>query len=229
VKNEKLWFILESNKVQGPYQVQEVEGIIGSMQSPLIWGRGLSEWVPPPRWRDALKNPALTIQEDPDPRWRYRFEDQESGLMTYAEMVNQLRNLGDHSTVYLWNEQQPQWKEIFHFSNVIEELEITRRVHPRVPIMGDLHCELPEGKRTIKVISISEGGIGVSGAESLNLGQKFKAVMESANLFAKIPCTCEVVYVGDAGYAGLRFANLPMEARSALIEYITKFDELPKP
>jgi hypothetical protein len=148
--------------------------------------------------------------------------------MTYAELVQQLRRDIDYSTVFLWNEKQPQWREIFHFSNIVEDLEITRRVHPRVPIMGDLHCDLPEGRATIKVISVSEGGLGVSGAQNLTMGQKFKAVLQSGNLFASINCICEVVYIGEAGYAGIRFSNLPMEGRSALVEYINKFEELPK-
>lgn len=228
MKTEKVWFVLDSDKVQGPYQEQEVEGMVDKMQSPLIWGRGLSEWMPPTRWREALKNPAMAVQIDPEPRWKFRFEDQESPLMTFEELLQNLRRDIDFSTVYLWNEKAPQWREVFHFQNVVEELEITRRVHPRVPIMGDLHCELPEGRTTVKVISVSEGGIGVSGAVGLVLGQKFKATLQSSNLLAPINCTCEVMYVGEAGYAGIRFASLPMEARSALVEYINRFEEMPK-
>ena len=42
-------------------------------------------------------------------------------------------------------------------------------------------------------------------------------------LFVTINTTCEVVYVGNDGYAGLRFVGLPEEFKSSIIEYVRKF------
>jgi hypothetical protein len=226
MNNSKRWFIMQENQVQGPYQEQEIEGLISQLQNPLIWGRGLTEWVPPLKWREALKNPALIIQEEAEPMWKYRIEDREHGPMKFQEMLTQLKKELDHSNILLWNEEKPEWRDIFTVQKVADELGVSRRAHPRVPIMGNLQCEMPDGPVTLKVISISEGGVGVSGTNNLTIGQKFKAVLSSANLFVTVNCTCEVVYVGSEGYAGIRFSNLPIEAKSAVIEYINKFKDL---
>lgn len=226
MKDVKRWFILQNNQVQGPYHETEIESLAGQFDSPLIWGRGLSEWVPPQKWKEALNNPSLMGPIEQDPKWKYRLEDKEFGPMPYIEMIQQLKKESDLTTLELWSEQIPDWREVYSVQKVADELGITRRSHPRVPIMGNLQCEMPEGSVAIKVISISEGGIGVSGAPPLTIGQKFKAVMSSPNLFVTINCMCEVVYIGTEGYAGIRFINLPIEAKSAVIEYINKFKDI---
>jgi hypothetical protein len=226
MKDGKRWFILQQNQVQGPFIEEEIEGLVTKMDSPLIWGRGLQEWLPPIKWREALKTISLVPQSEVEPRWKYRADNQEFGPMSYNQMIGALREMPDHNAVKVWNDSQQEWQDVYSNQKVTDELGLTRRNHPRVPIMGNLQIESAEGTKTIKVISISEGGCGVSGANDIIIGQKFKGVLTSPNLFVKINCNCEVVYVGSEGFAGIRFVNLPIEGKGAIIEYINKFKDL---
>ncbi|MNT95603.1 hypothetical protein D3C72_2375100 [compost metagenome] len=73
------------------------------------------------------------------------------------------------------------------------------------------------------MISISEGGLGVTEVRNLQIGDRFTGNLNSPNLYMQINAICDVVYLGNDGYAGLRFANLPIEAKSSIIEYVNKF------
>jgi hypothetical protein len=226
---DRRWFLLDINQVNGPFSVPEIEGMLQSVANPLIWGRGLSEWISPMLWREALKDPnfsnPVTAQE---PRWKYRSGDREFGPVSYSELIQALKKELDYTGITVWNETTNEWAEIYLVPKVSDELGVSRRVHPRVPIMGTLQCDLPQGSTSVKVISISEGGVGVSSAANFKIGDKFKATLASPNLFISINCIIEVMYVGTEGYCGLRFVNLPMEAKSAVIEYVNKFKELEK-
>ena len=143
--------------------------------------------------------------------------------MTLEELVEQLKDYTDLSPVRIWTEGFEDWKEVYQVQKVVDELGISRRTHPRVPIMGSLKCEATAGPMNARLISISEGGVGVNNAVGLQIGEKFEATLTSPNLLTQINAAMEVVYVGTNGYAGLRFLKIPSEARAALIDYVKKF------
>ena len=223
------WFVLENNQVNGPYQTDEVEALVPNAKNPLIWGRGLSEWLPTHDWREALKDPSLnTTVTATDPLWRYRKEGLEFGPMAFSTMMEALKSQDDFSDIVVCNETQNEWQELYLVAKICDELGVSRRVHPRVPIMGAITCETPRGIANAKVISISEGGLGTSDAGAFKIGEKYKATLTSSNLYASLNCQVEVMYVGTEGYAGLRFLNLAAESKSAIITYINKFKDLRK-
>lgn len=223
------WFVLENNQVNGPYQTAEVEALMPNAKSPLIWGRGLSEWLPPQEWLQVLKDPSINTQVSTDqPEWHYRHEGKEYGPMTFRAMMDVLKTHSDFENFVVYNEVHKEWQELYLVGKICDELGISRRVHPRVPIMASLVCETPRGAVTIKIISISEGGLGASEASQLKVGEKYKATLTSSNLYTSLNCMIEVMYLGAEGYAGLRFLNLPAESRSTIITYINKFKDLRK-
>lgn len=221
--NLKIWFILNEGQVTGPYLPEEVDSKIGNMPEAQIWGRGHTEWMSPGKWRQTLKDftPAKA-DVDSQPLWRIRIDNSEKEPMKYSDLVAYLKNIKDFSSVDL-NFQNSGWKEIFSFQKVVDDLEISRRSHPRVPIVGTLVCETTKGDLSCRVISISEGGLGINDAQTLQIGERFPAILTSPNLYVTVNSTCEVVYVGADGYAGLRFVGLPEEFKSSIIEYVNKF------
>lgn len=226
----KKWFIMSRGQIQGPYDPNEVESLLSAMHEPLVWGRGLSEWMAPVDWRQNMhaKGAALT---EPAPgeeaQWKYRLRGAEHGPVTYADLLAALRKVDDYAQVDIAGEGFSGWKEIYALQKIVDELGITRRAHPRVPIMGNLITEDSKGgKLTFRVVTISEGGLGLNAAIPFPIGHKFRGVLQSSNLFADIHCTCEVVYLGEDGYTGLRFTHLPSEAEAAVIEYVNKFKDL---
>lgn len=222
----KTWFLLTEGQVKGPYEQSEIETLLASAKEPQVWGRGMSEWLPPSKWRQNLKSlsnapsPNATVSQE---FWHVRVEGKEKAPLSYSDLISYLKTLTDFSSVDIRPDTNSPWKEVYAVPRVVEELGISRRSHPRVPIVGTLACIGPQGEFTGRVISISEGGLGINDANNLQIGERFKATLTSPNLFVTINTTCEVVYVGNDGYAGLRFIGLPAEFKSSIIEYVNKF------
>ncbi|HPI41180.1 MAG TPA: PilZ domain-containing protein, partial [Pseudobdellovibrionaceae bacterium] len=156
--------------------------------------------------------------------WRARVEGKESDLLKYDELIDYLKSLKDLNNIEVWMDAQKKWKDLFAVNRIVDTLGVSRRSHPRVPIIGNLHCESPaKGNFDVKVITISEGGTGVVEAKSVRIGDRFKGTLDSPNLFSKIVSQFEVLYVGKDGYAGLKFVGLPLEFKTQIIEYVNKF------
>jgi PilZ domain-containing protein/uncharacterized protein DUF4339 len=228
--DQKRWFLLLEGQVTGPYADQEIENRIDKDKDPLIWGRGQSEWLPPDKWRLALK--ALlaqqALEQQNSRQWKMQVDGKQLTPMSLEELVEHLKDYTDLSPVRVWTEGFDDWKEIFQVRKIMDELGLSRRNHPRVPIMGSLKATTGNGELNAKIISISEGGVGVNSAQGLQIGEQFPANLSSPNLFLTINCNIEVVYVSADGYAGMRFLGLPSEARSAIIEYVKKFQQVAK-
>nr|BFD62996.1 hypothetical protein BdHM001_16770 [Bdellovibrio sp. HM001] len=223
--NPKIWFILTEGQVTGPFDHAEIESRLSTAPEAQIWGRGQSEWMTPSKWRQSLKEQSqiTTASNEPPGLWKIRIEGKEQPPMKYSDLIATLKKLRDYSAVDICTDNSKVWKEIYSIPRIVDDLGISRRSHPRVPMIGTLACESPKGEFSCRVISISEGGLGVNDAQNLQIGERFKGTLTSPNLFVTINTTCEVVYVGNDGYAGLRFVGLPEEFKSSIIEYVRKF------
>lgn len=223
--NPKNWFVLTEGQVSGPYDIQEVESRVASVKEAQVWGRGQSEWMTPIKWRQSLKDSSqVTVAaNEPEGLWKVRVEGKDRPPMKYSALISFLKGMTDYSAVDVCSDNSNVWKEIYSIPRIVDDLGISRRSHPRVPMVGTLACESPKGEFSCRVISISEGGLGVNDAQNLQIGERFKGTLTSPNLFVTINTTCEVVYVGNDGYAGLRFVGLPEEFKSSIIEYVRKF------
>jgi hypothetical protein len=225
----KIWFILSEGQTTGPFEPDEVEKNLASSKEPQIWGRGHSEWMPPARWRQTLKDAghalpkAVATPDKPQGLWRVRIHGEEKQPLRYEELVGYLKQFPDLSSIDVFPEAGDKWKEVYEIPRLVEELGISRRSHPRVPIVGTLVFEIPQGESTCRVISISEGGIGINDAQGMQIGNRFQGTLTSPNLYVTITSMFEAVYIGADGYAGLRFIDLPDEFKSSVIEYVNKF------
>lgn len=226
----KKWFLMNAGAIEGPYSPEEVDEKAPSAFEPLVWGRGLPEWLPPAEWRAALKSLGATLTEQIDPTlgaWRYKTRDGlESPVMTYAQVLQALISMRDHKGVFIQSPDSTAWVDLYQVQRLVDELGISRRAHLRVPILGTLEFVDPTGKtQQARIVAISEGGLALNQAAGYPIGQSFKAQLESPHLYAGIPCTCEVVYAGEDS-TGLRFLQLPTEGQAAIVEYVTKFKNL---
>ncbi|MFN8945297.1 MAG: PilZ domain-containing protein [Pseudobdellovibrionaceae bacterium] len=228
------WYLLLDGHVVGPMTESEIDQKVTSPLDPvnqsetLIWGKGFPEWVQYSQWKTE-KNQILqeeSVKSPKDPLWKYKSHGITSQWMALSELLQSLKQLDDISQTQVSRDDNDSWRDVYQVAQLVDHLGITRRAHPRVPIMGTLEMELPTGAITARVISISEGGVGITDVRGVSLGQKFKAQLKSPNLFATINCNCEVVYVGQDGYAGIKFHNLNSEYHGAIIEYVKKFADL---
>lgn len=226
---DRKWFLMSEGQVTGPYSKDDVTTRAQALQNPLIWGRGSSEWFPLERWNKVLQDLEALEQRSkagPDRFWKIKNAGQELKPMSHDQMIEYLKTIKDYSEIQIWTEGYSEWKDIYQVHKIMDELGVSRRQHPRVPIMGSLACEGATGTFTARVLSISEGGLGITESPNVKIGEKFKTILKSPNLYAPIHATMEVVYVGADNYAGLRFVGLHSESKSAIIEYVKKFTEL---
>lgn len=226
----KKWFLLQAGEVQGPWTPEELENLLPTATEPQVWGRGMAEWMKPEEWRAALRTEGSALSEQvaaADRVWRYRsLSGKEQGPFTYDVLLTHLKSLPDYGDIQVLGEGFSEWRDVYDVQKLVDELGISRRTHQRVPIMGTLTIEMPEGPRHLKVTSISEGGVGLTEAENFPVGETFKGTLSSPNLFQEIPCTGEVVYAGPDGSAGVRFLQIPADAQAAVVEYVRKFADL---
>ncbi|MCE3010402.1 MAG: PilZ domain-containing protein [Proteobacteria bacterium] len=227
---QKKWFILDSQqKVSGPYLQEEIEGRLAQLGSSLIWGRSQSEWLGPEKWKKHLRELDENVRKhksQSERLWKIRVGNQELKPLTHDQMMEFLKTRHDLTEIMIWTEGYSEWKDIYQIHKLMDELGVSRRQHPRVPIMGTVMMEGASSTNQARALSISEGGLGVTDAPQVRIGEKFKIILKSSNLFNPLHATAEVVYVGTDNYAGLKFIGLHSESKSAIIEYVKKFTEL---
>lgn len=220
----KIWFILIEGEVQGPFEVQEINNLIKTHPESQIWGKGQTEWMPFDKWQKLLKDLELKIKSSPSPtRWKYRLGSKESSALDFNNLIRELKKLSDFSKVELKSDKENSWHEIYAYEDIVFELGITRRSHPRAPIVGQLFCEKNGESFELKLSTISQGGLGATGNSHLNIGEYFNFKLVSPSLPAEIFGNAEVIYNGNDGYIGTKFNGLAKEFESVVNDYVKKF------
>jgi hypothetical protein len=223
---ERKWFAIIDGQVKGPYLQDDLAGRLNSSPNTFVWGRGQAEWLNPEKWLKLIRdlqqkeNSANSAQER---QWRVHMDGEELPPMSHDDMIRLLKEKTDLSNIRLWTEGYSEWRDIYQIHKIMDELGVSRRSHPRVPIMGTLVCEGAGGQFTAKLLSISEGGLGATESGQVKIGERLKVVLKSPNMNAPIHATVEVVYIGTDGYFGTKFIALQSESQSLVTEYIKKF------
>ncbi|NUM58186.1 MAG: PilZ domain-containing protein [Bdellovibrionaceae bacterium] len=223
------WFTQKKNKINGPYNLNQIEALIENSQDDiLIWGQGMAEWLTPNDWKVFLSEKQKVNDSQREiPSWKFRINDTESQDLTFKELINELKKQKEFDLIYFKNKEQPKWTSIFSSVVIADELGITRRNTPRVPILGFFDGERVDTHVPVKakVITISEGGIGLTDAVGFSQGIYIKGLIKSPNLNSDIHVHAAVVYMGNDNYVGLKFTSISPEAKSQIIEYVNKFSD----
>ena len=224
----KKWFFLKDNEVQGPFRDSEIQSLIPQHPDGLVWGQGLQEWLKPEEWQKTLtdlQDILASLQSDMTPQWRLKQGTFEAGPFIYDQLIQVLKAHPEPSEVEVSSEDGTGWKSIYAYPTIVEEVGITRRSHERVPISGLFRYEKNGSQHDCLLSSLSEGGIGVLEAEGLSVGETIRGVIQSPQLPTSINCTCEALYRQEDNSWGLRFVNLPLEAKSLIVAYTQKFNK----
>lgn len=216
----------------------------------LIWKRGLAEWVKanklnsndlkPIPAKSTLPNPAnIESEVTPDGdlfektftqsftdgvfyRVQINFIDQP--LMSKTELMTLIAKQQDVSKVSIQDPKSKEWKEVYAFPDIVEKLGLSRRKQARVPILAQFAGKNSKNEEvSYRVLTISQGGIGITESFDLNIGDEIDGLISSPHFFQSIHIKAEVVYAGQDGYVGLKFSNIPDEANTAIVDYIKKF------
>jgi hypothetical protein len=225
--NQDNWFFLNDGQIQGPLSKDEIEQKSAQFKSLLIWGRGLTEWLPVEKWRVQLENltkaSIMASKDDSQRMWRIAIGDNELKPLSYQELIPFLKKQTQIYEIKLWTEGYSDWREVFQIHKIMDEIGASKRSHPRVPIMGSISVQTSTGQIEAKLQSISEGGLGAVEMPGVSMGERLQIVIKSPNLLQPLQASAEIVFVGQEGYAGLKFTQIQAESQSMIIEYIKKF------
>ncbi|MBT4761224.1 MAG: DUF4339 domain-containing protein [Bdellovibrionaceae bacterium] len=218
------WFVLDNNLVSGPLSSEQVlaqidEGFIPS--DALIWGRPQQEWFNIVDWTSALSNIGSEQASINQNTWHYAFNDESFGPFTRAELIKKLSLMNTQNlNILIWTKGMDEWASLFDFHDIVMDLSIDVRKHPRIPISGTATLSVNDNKIVGDLCSISEGGMGIRGIKSLTTGQEILLDIDSSQLNKKFRIKAKVKYIGDNHYAGLQYDGISAEAKSSIIEYI---------
>jgi len=225
------WFVHKNGLVLGPFVESEVTNQLSSGTldgSCLVWSRSTAEWTPLDQW-ETIKNGHLASAKSEGARVWYcdSGTGQPLGPITEVELVQLLRGFENMDAIKLWTEGMKDWSRVFDLPNVLDLVGISRREHPRAPILGQAALTLLEpGSQTqmAPLQSISIGGLGARVSEGgLSRGDRVQILIKSPDLGASVHASGIVMYVARSGVLGIRFVDISAEAKTLIFDHVRKF------
>ncbi len=192
----------------------------------LAWGPGLNDWVSGVEWRERLRKVSIMLQSlenDTRPGWWYRDAHLSQGPFIYHQLIQELKKSHHAGDLEIRQEPSVEYKTIYEFPTLVEEIGITRRRHSRVPLQGIFRYQTAEGTHEIPITTISIGGFGLQNAKYMFVGKLYKGEILSTTLGPAIYCVVEALAKQKNDTWGLRYDFLSDEGMSILISYIKKF------
>lgn len=229
---EKIWFLYSNldKKVSGPFISDEVHQKIsrGEVTADCnIWWKGQREWLLIRMWIESGEKLLKSQQEKSKSAvWYLDLGGEPTGPLTQSEMIISLRGHPNFNNIRLWTVGLKSWKSIFEFSEVMDDLGVSRREHTRAPLIANVQItrlgdiDTPE---VLKAATLSIAGVGLNNANTLLKGEELQIMIKSEEFAAPIRARANVIYVSGNGNAGLRFLQLQPESQSIIYDYVKKF------
>ena len=220
------WFIFDESNVAGPFSTEELNhklqyGMIS--EQVLVWGKAQQEWKPATWWVENLDQLTTKLENQFDERlWHYAYEGEAYGPVDRKSLVYELKKVaGDANKCLIWTKGMENWAAIHEFHDLMDEIGVNRRTHPRAPLQGRILIHLDNGQTMLgQLNSISEGGFGGSNLPGLRPGEQVKVEIQSDHL-APINSQAQVRYVEEAnGVVGFKFMNVSRESLSQIIGFV---------
>lgn len=217
-----------------------------------VWTRGQTEWISANRWnpQDFLipeektnpqytetlnfQSPAQTepqvsellndIKDKSTEKYKVQINFLDQPLMTKEELITLISSTEDLSQISIYDIKNKEWKDIYAFRELVDQLGLTRRKHPRVPILAQFTGT--KGESTFfsaRVVTISIGGLGLTDVFDLQVGDKISGQVSSPHFYSTMTIEAEVTYSGKDGYVGLKFTQVSDEAQSLITDYVNRF------
>ena len=228
----KIWFLYSSidKKVSGPYIAEDVHQKLktGAITPECnIWWKGQREWLPMKVWISSgekiLKN---QNEKAKSAVWYLDLGAEPLGPLTHREMIESLSGNKNLTRVRLWTVGLKNWKSIYEFSEVMDEMGMSRRENVRAPLMASIHVNRHgenEAPIEFRVTTISVAGVGINEGQILSKDEELQVVIKCAEFSVPIRARAHVIYVSANGNTGLRFQHMQPEIQSIIYDYIKKF------
>jgi hypothetical protein len=232
------WFVFQKNSILGPFSTEDVKMQIfdGKIdQESFIWWKGEKDWVSITKWENEYPEIIKKLEAHFQVNWKIRDEEHETQYMSFDDCLQHLKHLEVKNTIYVSRENPDgldHWESIFSNTILLNALEMTRRKHPRVPIVATAKVSKRESKFSylVKVNTIGEGGMGVSGlGKNFPTGTTVELRLEGPSFSVPLIAEGRILYITKDGLSGIEFTVMNSESQSTLIEYVNHFVGSRKP
>ncbi len=226
---DKCWFFFLNENISGPFATEEIKSKISSAGPEaqcLVWTKGQRQWIPASTWEKEHEQILKLLPKGPKDAaiWYLEHEERTKGPMSQRDLIKFLGSMDsyDWDAVRIWTVGQATWSKIFQYAEIIEELGGSRRQHARAPLNGNVIVNVDGVDQMGRAMTLSLGGMGVSGIKDLHSGDLVKVTIKCEELGAPIYCSAQVRYL-TPNEAGLQFQNLHMEFQARILDYVKKF------
>ena len=220
---EVRWFICQNGEVRGPFSSDDVvEKSKADTSSVYVWWKGQTEWVPYSIWHAEYKD--TDIYSKYEQAWALKKENEDMGSMPFDELVHVLGNHHQELPKFkVKRANENEWTTVYEVEELIETLNLSRRMHPRAPLMGV--AKLTDGDITIKarLSTISERGFGIIIEGNIEVGKEYWVEIDSPNLNQKVMLAAQILYSDLEGHVGAVFVGIDAVSRATIIEFVNKF------
>lgn len=217
------WFVQKDEVVEGPVTTEDVQTRLqtGQLSSQnLIWGKGLESWRRLEWWMQELPRLATASHIELAPEmWHYALSGKSFGPFVKDALIQELKTCDALGEVMVWTKGMKEWAPLFEFHELLTAIGVNKRQFPRAELSGKCIIKTVESTLVGQLVSISEGGCGVQIDGGLVAGQAVTLELQSSAFRAHVHAKAEVRYV-SGGIVGLRFTNVSMETKGAIVQYV---------
>lgn len=217
------WFVQKDEVVDGPVTTEDVQARLqaGQLSSHhMIWGKGLESWKRLEWWMHELPRLATSTHIELTPEmWHYALMGKSFGPFVKDAMIHELKACENLGEVMVWTKGMKEWAPLFEFHELLTAIGVNKRQFPRAELSGKCIIKTVESTLVGQLVSISEGGCGVHLQGGLVAGQIVTLELQSESFRDTLHAKAEVRYV-SGGIVGLRFSNVSMETKGAIVQYV---------
>lgn len=231
------WFTLLEDKIEGPFSTDQLlrraeAGELG--QDHLVWGPLQTGWKPVSWWQKSLPHFKSIENDFNQPETWYMVQSgRKLGPFSRKELVNRFKQVMDTneaiSKTLIWTKGLKKWANITEFHDLMNEVGLDKREHPRAAMMGQVIVHFQGQTFITSLKSISEGGIGIDPIPMVFPGEEIQLEVQSQHFQSPLKAKAEVRYASERSM-GLKFLSISHEKKSEIVTYVKKQlkQEMPK-
>ena len=222
---DKIWFVYDKSLVSGPYTTTSLRDKLSAGElktKSKVWWKGQRDWIDLADWIDNHADYESRINNGEEAVWYALKNGHHIGPSTKQELIGILSDLNNLNKIRVWKRGQEKWATVYQFNDISDELGITKRRHPRAPIIGEVILSQSGRQNSHIAASISEGGLGITGNSFLKVGTEIKLMLRSPLLVNAVSATAIVRHISDT-YTGMEYLEIDDKFKEMISEYVAQF------
>lgn len=224
---KKVWFLFEKEFVSGPFTTEDMLEILSSPETSeeaRVWWNTSRDWVRKESWLQNYKAFEEDLLTSEPANWFAERAGETYGPSTKSDLIQLLTNLENLSSVKVWKKGQERWASIYQHRDIADSLGISRRKHPRAPLVGQISIEIEGINQIGQATTVSAGGVGLKGIRGLQRDKEVSLIIRSPLLITPIHCNAIIRHVED-DLVGMEFSGLTSEYQATIVDYVTQFQK----